>query len=206
MKPAYRPLTLRDVLPSALSITALGFIACFWLTTDWTLNGRLGWAAAPMGALCGAALYGLCLLVTRSPLMNRPSVTQLNQTLHDLFQNFTWRDILIVSCLAGLGEELLVRGALQAWLSGLFEPWVGILLASIVFGLMHYLSRVYVIVTTLLGCVFGVGLYLTNSIVFVVVAHAAYDVVAFFIIVKRPHILGLNSKDEREFLPIRDQY
>ncbi|WP_170132168.1 CPBP family intramembrane glutamic endopeptidase [Arenicella xantha] len=206
MKPLYRSLTLRDVLPSALIITILGLAACYWLPSVWTLNGRLGWAAAPLGAVSGVLLYGICFFATQAPMINRLSVQQLNQTLHQLFRNFSWRDILIVSCLAGVGEELLVRGALQSWLSDAINPWVGILLASLVFGLMHYLSRVYVIVTMLLGCLFGIGLYLSQSIIYVVVAHAAYDVMAFFIIVKRPHMLGLDSNDETSLLPIRDRY
>lgn len=42
---------------------------------------------------------------------------------------------------AGLGEELLYRRFLQTRLEGLLGPWTGLLLASLLFGLMHVLSH-----------------------------------------------------------------
>ena len=42
---------------------------------------------------------------------------------------------------AGLGEELLFRRFLQTRLEALLGPWTGILLASLLFGLMHVFSH-----------------------------------------------------------------
>lgn len=42
---------------------------------------------------------------------------------------------------AGLGEELIYRRFLQTRLEALLGPWTGLLLASLLFGLMHVLSH-----------------------------------------------------------------
>lgn len=42
---------------------------------------------------------------------------------------------------AGLGEELLYRRFLQTRLEALIGPWTGVLLASLLFGLMHLPSH-----------------------------------------------------------------
>lgn len=204
MKTAFRPLSLREVLPSAIIITVLGFLTCWWLTSPWSLSGRLGMFALPAGLLAGVLLYAACLGLTRSAWLDVPSVRQLNQLLHTLFQRFTWRDILIVSLLAGVGEELLVRGALQSWLISVSNPLIGIVVASVIFGCMHWLSYTYVIATLVLGVLFGVGLFFTQSILFVIAAHTAYDILAFYVIVKRPELLGLKMKESLNVLPIKE--
>ncbi|WP_189402390.1 CPBP family intramembrane glutamic endopeptidase [Arenicella chitinivorans] len=203
-KTLFRPLLLREVLPSAILITVLGMLICWWLTNPWSLSGRLGVFALPAGLFAGILLYGACLWLTRSPWLDVPSVRQLNQLLHTLFQGFTWRDIMIVSLLAGVGEELLVRGALQSWLISITNPVVGIVMASIIFGCMHWLSYTYVIATFVLGVLFGLGLFFTESIVFVIAAHTAYDILAFYVIVKRPELLGLKTEENRNVLPIKE--
>ncbi len=46
---------------------------------------------------------------------------------------------LLISLLAGFGEELLFRGVLQGWLTELAGPWTGVLAAAVVFGLLNFL-------------------------------------------------------------------
>lgn len=205
MKLWHQPLSLRDVLPSALGVALLGLALCWTDPPGWSVFGKLGWWALPLGVLMGCVLYCLGYIFTCSPKLYTRSMQDLIQLLHNLFKQFSWFDILLISCLAGIGEELLVRGVLQAWLIEFLNPWSGILIASIVFGLMHNLNKVYVVLTAVLGCLFGLALYLTESILCVIVAHTVYDVLAFFMIVKRPHRLGLNSQNENFKLPIREQ-
>jgi membrane protease YdiL (CAAX protease family) len=93
--------------------------------------------------------------------------------LRPLFSRASLTDILIVSAMAGLGEELLFRGVMQpAW---------GWLAASAVFGACHIGGRA----TLALGVWAGiVGLWLgwlaawSGGLVAPVVAHAVYDAMA----------------------------
>jgi membrane protease YdiL (CAAX protease family) len=102
-----------------------------------------------------------------------------------------------VSLLAGVGEEILIRGGLQSILVGLTSPFVGMLLASLIFGVMHFLSKIYVLITFVIGFVFALVFYLTDSMLLVMVAHTVYDIFAFAMIVKFPHMLGLELKNEQ---------
>lgn len=205
MRAFSRPLLLKDVLPSALGIVVLGAAFSIFTSSGWSLLGALGWWAIPGGILLGVLLYSLCFTLTCWRPFYTPSMKQLMGTLHGLFKNFSWFEIVLISCLAGIGEELLIRGALQTWLVDAINPLVGVLVASLIFGLMHYLSRVYVIVTSVLGLLFGMALLLTDSILLVIIGHAVYDVCAFFMVVKRPDLLGLRSGHEQFEIEIRDE-
>ena len=113
-------------------------------------------------------------------------------TLHSFFKRFTWFQILVVSLLAGVGEELLIRAVLQSYLIEKISPVWGIVCASIVFGALHFMTKTYVLLTFFLGLLFGLSFYYSGSVVLVMVAHTVYDVIAFAMIVKFPHKLGLN--------------
>jgi len=197
MKNFNQALCLRDVLPSALTVVALGLLFSALMTTRWSLLGDLGLWTIPLGALFGVALYVGCFALTCRPPFYTASMKSLMRTLHSLFRNFSWFDIVVISCLAGIGEELLIRGALQSWLVDDIGPVVGVVIASVAFGLLHFLSRMYILVTALLGALFGVALLLTDSILLVIIAHAVYDVCAFFTLVKRPDLLGIDSENEK---------
>jgi len=202
-RPALR---LKNVLPSTLAVTVLALALCFTDPPGWSVLGKLGWWSLPLGVLLGVVFYIVGFVLTS--FLNRyfELMNESLALLHDLFRNFSWFDILLISCMAGISEELLIRGVLQSWLIDYLTPLFGIVIASIVFGLLHYLNRAYVLLTALLGCLFGMSLYFTHSIVLVVVAHAVYDVLAFFIIVKRPHVLGVNCQNDNIKLPIHEQF
>lgn len=186
----------RDVLPSAVGLMLLGmFIAIFY--QPWSWFGDLGWLVLPLGAVLGGVVYLLMFSVSASPLLRMNSIQSLLSMLHNLFKNFTWPQIIVVSLLAGVGEEILIRGGLQSILVGLTSPFVGMLLASLIFGVMHFLSKIYVLITFVIGFVFALVFYLTDSMLLVMVAHTVYDIFAFAMIVKFPHMLGLELKNEQ---------
>jgi membrane protease YdiL (CAAX protease family) len=185
-----------DVVPSALGLMLLGmFIAIFY--QPWSWFGGLGWLALPLGAVLGGGVYLLMFSVSASPLLRVNSIQSLLSMLHNLFKNFTWTQIIIVSLLAGVGEEILIRGGLQSILISLTSPIVGMLLASLIFGAMHFISKIYVLITFIIGFVFALAFYLTDSMLLVMVAHTVYDIFAFAMIVKFPHMLGLESQNEQ---------
>lgn len=81
---------------------------------------------------------------------------------------------------AGVCEEFLYRGFVMAALgrAGLY-PWAVIVISSIFFGLAHtYQGRSGVVGTTLMGFVFGIARLVLQSLLPVMVWHAAVDVAA----------------------------
>jgi membrane protease YdiL (CAAX protease family) len=93
--------------------------------------------------------------------------------LKPLFSELSFGEIVLISLLAGLGEELLFRGAMQpAW------GWVP---ASLLFGLCHVGGRATWLLgvwAAAVGLLLGWLAILTHGLLAPIVAHALYDAVA----------------------------
>jgi hypothetical protein len=117
---------------------------------------NLAFLRAPGSGWPGGALRHVCRVIVR-PLFERVRV---------------WH-IIVISVLAGVGEELLFRGVLQAL--------VGLPLASAVFGAVHVGGRGFVgygIWAACIGALFGWLMVETGGLLAPIVAHALYDALA----------------------------
>lgn len=96
----------------------------------------------------------------------------LNDNLADQFDGLVHNVVgaFTVSVLAPLLEEAMFRGAMQGYMMRRFNPWVGIVVAALVFGLFH-MNPVQIMYATLLGIVFGWIYYRTRSLMSVIVGH-----------------------------------
>lgn len=155
-------------------------VAIGWLLGyDPLVHVHWTWAAAGCGI--AGTLPPLLLLLWSSRTTWGPleRLTRLVRWLiRPYFAHATWLDFALISIAAGIGEELLFRGFLQAMLGSWFNPWVGLVLASVVFGLAHYLSHTYACLATLLGVYLG-GLWLAcDNLLAPMITHALYDFVA----------------------------
>ncbi|HEV8316738.1 MAG TPA: CPBP family intramembrane glutamic endopeptidase [Vicinamibacterales bacterium] len=93
--------------------------------------------------------------------------------VHPLFEHVNVWQILLVSALAGLAEELLFRGVLQ--------PFIGLPAAGILFGMVHVGGRGFLgygIWAACIGAFFGWLMDVTGGLTAPVVAHAVYDALA----------------------------
>ncbi|TWT90759.1 CAAX amino terminal protease self- immunity [Pseudobythopirellula maris] len=91
-----------------------------------------------------------------------------------------------LSILAGVCEEVAFRGVLQPMLAAWTHPYIGLLLASLAFGLGHAVSRAYFWLATAAGLYFGLLTLLTGEIVSAIAAHAIYDFVALLALRRWP--------------------
>ncbi len=114
-------------------------------------------------------LFTLSERAKKVPLIGSIRSIVMNE-VRDIFSNCTLFDLILISLLAGIGEELLFRGVLQVKL--------GIIAASIIFGLAHYISLAYVILTIIMGLYIGFLFNLTGSLLVVIQLHFIYDLVA----------------------------
>lgn len=79
--------------------------------------------------------------------------------------------VLAIAVFAPLLEEVLFRGAIQGYLMRrLKSPWLAILIASLIFGVIH-MNPIQILYATLLGIVFGWIYYRTGSLVPVIIGH-----------------------------------
>jgi hypothetical protein len=71
-------------------------------------------------------------------------------------------------------EELFFRGVLYAWLRGRWGVWVGVIVSSLIFGLVH-LSPVVIIGAIPLGIVTALVYERTKSLWSSVIVHLAFN-------------------------------
>lgn len=183
-----KPMTRRNLLLIAiLSEGSLVLLA-------WGIGALVGTPAFDLIHVTGAAMgYGLLASVpmlaalawvirTAWPPLARFRGT-IDEVVAPLFANSTVLDLLIISMLAGIGEEVLFRGVMQTALTGVVGLWLAVVLTSIVFGLAHFISVTYAVYATVVGAYLGVLLIVFDNLLVPVVAHAAYDFLALIYLV-----------------------
>lgn len=179
------------VLLSQLAIVALG-VFFIWAFGVQIPDANVGWLqAAAIGSLLAMTTLLLFALIYRFGGKFAQMLVNDSLRVSAIFSRYSWVHFACVAALAGVGEELLFRGFLQTWLSNHFAITWAILVASIIFGLLHYLSHAYFISVTFMSVAFGVGYYITDSLLMVMVWHGVYDFVALIVLVKFPELLGV---------------
>lgn len=123
----------------------------------------------------GALLPFAFFLFTLSDRANRiaslkPLRRIVRTDIKEIFSNTKLPDLIFISLLAGFSEEMLFRGVIQAEF--------GIVIASIVFGLVHCISGAYVIITVIMGIYIGAFYYFSNSLLVPIQIHFIYDLAA----------------------------
>jgi hypothetical protein len=150
-----------------------------WTPEDLPLHGAaLGW-----GVLAALPLLGAMLLTYRFPVGPLGGLRRLvEETMVPMFRGAGVVELALISLLAGVGEELLFRGVLQAalagWIGGPLGAWIAIAAASVVFGLCHAVSRTYFVLATLISVYLGLLFVWTGNLLAPMAAHAVYDFAA----------------------------
>lgn len=143
-----------------------------------------------LGALC---TYGTLLLITQIPGLLPDNLDRQMRGLHRFASGYSWFVLFLLCVFAGVGEELLFRGALQGWLAAHTNTPTALLVASVLFGLVHYASFTYFVVATCLGLVLGLAYALTDSLLLAMVWHSVYDMVALFCLLRFPEWFGIKN-------------
>lgn len=91
--------------------------------------------------------------------------------------------IIAISAAAGLGEEVLFRGALQSR--------AGLVPTSIVFGAVHWVTPTYFVFATLMGAYLGWLFETGENLLIPITVHALYDAAALVIIRQQLRSHGL---------------
>ncbi len=105
-----------------------------------------------------------------------------------MFSTMSVLDLLIISLLAGVAEELLFRGVLQVK--------YGIAVASVLFGLAHAVSVAYVVVTVIMGLYIGLIYRVSGSLLPPIQMHFIYDFAALLYLRYYWHPNGRESSQQ----------
>ncbi|KPP98020.1 MAG: CAAX protease self-immunity [Marinobacter sp. HL-58] len=174
-------------------IGVVGLVAIILFAIPVQLNGMSHGVSVLWGLVGSVATYGVIMLLTRLPGLLRESLESQLEQLHRFASDYSWPVLIALSALAGVGEELLFRGAIQGWLTQNVPVAVAVTAASVLFGLVHYLSFTYFVVATGLGLVLGTAYALTDSLVLVMVWHGVYDLIALYCLRRFPELFGVRS-------------
>jgi uncharacterized protein len=153
--------------------------------------------AALWGLAATGPLVAAFLVMTRWPVGPLGSIKAFTDTvIRPAMAPCTLIDLLGISCLAGLGEEMLFRGVLQDAFAVKLPPWLAVAAASALFGLLHAVTAGYAVLAALMGAYLG-GLYLlAENLLAPIVTHAAYDFVVLVWVLRGPGALALPEEKE----------
>lgn len=149
------------------------------------------WRQLLYGSIAGFIIAVIAQLLISSPLLSKVNTSYAN--LIGRF-NLTWSEIVFVSLCAGVGEELLFRGAIQ--------PFLGIPVTSVFFVAIHgYLSpknwrlSIYGIYMTLAIAVLG---YFTErfGLLAAIAGHTVIDIYLFHHLQKNAGDISVTENHE----------
>jgi uncharacterized protein len=166
-------------------------LAPFSLLIGWLLGHPplkdFAWSLkdAVWGIVAAVPLILLFLAMLRWPVGPLKAVRDFcEQEVVPLFRDSHWSELALISLSAGVGEEMLFRGVLQAslvyWLGFVW----GLTLASVLFGVLHPISFSYIVIAGVLGFYLGAIWQYNGNLLTVMVTHAVYDFIALGYLIK----------------------
>jgi membrane protease YdiL (CAAX protease family) len=136
--------------------------------------------AVLLGVVGTIPLFGLLLVCTRVP---RGPVWEVLRAIRVYLVPYLryWNtgQVLLISALAGFGEEVLFRGVIQPACTpgsgGFFPSLLGILAGAVLFGALHAVNSAYAVFATLVGIYLGALYAATGNLLVPIIAHGLYD-------------------------------
>jgi len=121
-------------------------------------------------------VFVICVRWPVGPLIRIKEISE--EFIREWFSSCTLLQLALISALAGIGEEMLFRGVIQDTLSAWINPLTGVVLASLLFGLMHPITPAYIVLAALMGAFLGWIFLVTENLLPVIITHGLYDFLA----------------------------
>lgn len=183
----------RDVIIVLIVFFEAG-LAPFALVLGWIFGHppleHFTWRLADVGygLLAALPMTVLVLLLLKWPIGPFRKIRQLcDDEVVPLLAGSDWYELIMIALAAGVGEEMLFRGVIQfSFQSWMGSPTLGLIFASILFGLLHPVSVAYIVVAAVLGSYLGWIQVINGNLLTVMIAHAVYDLAALGFLLKYP--------------------
>jgi uncharacterized protein len=134
------------------------------------------------------ALFWLCLKCPWRPFREITEFVEKN--LMPLFCQCRLFEIAAIAALAGLGEEMLFRGVVQMAVSeeigGTYGIWLGLIIASALFGIVHSITPMYALLAATISVYLGLVWLWSGNLLLPIIAHGLYDFLVLWYM-KRKH-------------------
>jgi membrane protease YdiL (CAAX protease family) len=143
--------------------------------------------AALIGVAATIPLLVLFYVLMRWPIGPMAPIRRFSlEVLCPVLSPCTVPDLGAISLLAGVGEEMLFRGTLQAALARESNLWLGLLAASVLFGVLHAITPAYAVMASVMGAYLGVLWLATGNILTPMIVHALYDFLVLWYLMAGP--------------------
>ena len=142
--------------------------------------GSVGYGIAATLPLLGLLFW--CLHTRWGPM--RRLVSLVEEHLAPYLTGVSAGGIVLVSLMAGVGEEVLFRGVIQAGLAERLPAWLAVGIGALLFGVVHWVTLSYAVFAGLIGVYLGTLFLVTDNLLVPMVTHALYDVVALSVLVR----------------------
>jgi len=99
----------------------------------------------------------------------------MDVVIRPMFQEFTILQLLVISLVAGISEEILFRGVIQGGAQTSMGAPAAIVLSAVLFGACHALTPFYFVLATFMGVYMSVVWMATGQLLAPIITHAVYD-------------------------------
>ncbi len=178
----------RIVLGMVFFEAALGILAA---VLGWMFGhppvAKLHWSWAHAGMGVVATVPVLVVIVGLAWVPWAPFVRILrfcDEVVAPLLAKATVSQLAVIAAVAGVAEEALFRGYAQMHLASGTNPWTALAIASVLFGLAHFVTLTYAVLATLMGAYLGWLLLWFDNLLVPIVVHALYDLLALLYVVR----------------------
>ncbi len=164
-------------------LAAVGLVVGWWIGTPILEVTRVDLHSGVLALAATLPLVAFVFWGLRTEFAFLARLRELvRKAIVPLFASCSLLEILLISIMAGIGEEVFFRGFLQGSLARVVNPWIALALVSALFGLAHYVSLGYAIVAGLLGVYMGTLVLVTGNLFVAIAVHALFDFAALLFI------------------------
>ncbi len=179
------PKTRAEVITVSILVEGglvLGAYPLGWLLGIHPLsNFVINWHDSWVGMVATLPLLPIFLIMIHGSIPFLGKLKTISKdTIRPMMRRCTIPDLLGISLLAGVGEEMVFRGVLQTWLAQDSPPWAAVMAAGLSFGMMHSMSKSYFVLATLVGAYLGFLFVWTGNLIAPIMVHFLYDAFALY--------------------------
>ncbi len=171
------------VLVTEVVLAVVGLVVGRWIGTPILEDARVDLRSGVLALAATLPLVAFAFWSMRTELAFFARLREVfRETVVPLFASCSLPELVLISIMAGIGEEVFFRAFLQGSLGRVVNPWIALALVSALFGVAHAVSIGYAIVAGLLGAYLGTLLLLTGNLFVAVAVHTLFDFVALLVI------------------------
>lgn len=169
------------IIGGTAALGVIAFVASLLLKIPLLDHLFWQWRDVVIGIVATAPLAGFLFWFVKT---TNPRFAEFRQSQVKFFAEigfeFTMPRIILMALGAGIFEELFFRGVLQVWVDRYTPVIVAIILTNILFGMLHWRTAFYALITGFVGAYLGVLFWFTGNLLTPIVTHALYDFIALW--------------------------